>query len=257
MDVLRELGVAISGWLTSLVVPLAALLAGYFLARVLGTRKSGDDAGEDTGWSTPVDTAVQAHLQEIQERVEQLTQENRYLEQALAHRARDIELLSARMAEAAARDREELVRLQDELEADHRIGVEKARLIRSLESAVHRERAWFYQTAGNSERQRVSMSALQAALSHAKRAQASTEGRLARLREQLRERVAANEPQPAGAERVVERIVEIPVETIVYRDREIPVEVPIEVPVGFTPLPTAPAPSGLRPKYSEKRPSSS
>ena len=67
--------------------------------------------------------------------LERLEQENRYLEQALAHRGADIELLTARMGEAAARDREELVRLQDELEAEHRIGLEKARLIRSLEAA--------------------------------------------------------------------------------------------------------------------------
>ena len=80
--------------------------------------------------------------------------------------------------------------------------------------------------------------------------------RLASLREQL-----AHAGRRAGAagrgpvERIVERIVEVPVETIVYRDREVPVEVPIEVPVGFTVLPT-PAASGLRPRYSENRPSS-
>jgi len=32
--------------------------------------------------------------------------------------------------------------------------------------------------------------------------------------------------------------VEVPVERVVYRDREVPVEVPIEVPVGFSTLET-------------------
>ena len=70
----------------------------------------------------------------------------------------------------------------------------------TFEAAAHGERAWFYQSAGHSGRQRVSLSALQAALSHAKRAHASTEGRLARLREQLREQAAAGEPQPSGSD---------------------------------------------------------
>ncbi len=263
MEVLRELGAAASGWLTGLVLPLAALLAGYLLARLVDSaaaKKSVIDVEAETGWAGiegPTTGIRLQELHELREHVDQLAQQNRCLEQALAHRARDIELLSARMAEGAARDREELVRLQDELEADQRTGVEKARLIRSLEADVHRERAWFYQAAGHRERQRVSLSALQAALSHAKRAQASSEARLARLREQLREQAAAREPPPAAGERVVERIVEIPVETIVYRDREVPVEVPIEVPVGFTALPMPPASSDLRPRYSQNRPNSS
>ncbi len=203
----------------------------------------------------------QAEAYEMQLLLGRLEQENRYLEQALAHRGADIQLLTARMNEAAARDRQELVHLQDELEAEHRIGFEKARLIRMLEAALQRADARLLEARASRERQRVSMAALQAALAHAKRALASAAERLARLREQLRTQVA---PVPgvaetagreAPAERIVERIVEIPVETIVYRDREVPVEVPIEVPVGFTVLPT-PGASGLQARYSENRPSS-
>src|SRR5690606_14260710 len=117
-----------------------------------------------------------------------------------------------------------------------------ARLIRSLEASLRETEARWQEGEAARERQRVSLAALQAALAHAKRAQAGTDSRLARLREQLRMQAA---PATAGAgpagERVVERIVEIPVETIVYRDREVPVEVPIEVPVGFTALPAPPA----------------
>ncbi len=142
-------------------------------------------------------TVGQSRLDEMQALLERLEQENRYLEQALAHRGADIQMLTARMGEAAARDREELVRLQEELEAEHRIGFEKARLIRSLEAASRRAEARLQEVEANRERQRVSVAALQAALAHAKRAQASTERRLARLREQL-------------------RIVEVPVERIVY-----------------------------------------
>jgi len=249
MDPLPDVPATLARWLDGAVPALLGLLAGLLGARLIGSRRRHPGAGaagrgEGSGEGHPPvsdspsgmigKTVGQSRLDEMQALLERLEQENRYLEQALAHRGADIQMLTARMGEAAARDREELVRLQEELEAEHRIGFEKARLIRSLEAASHRAEARLQEVEANRERQRVSVAALQAALAHAKRAQASTERRLARLREQL-------------------RIVEVPVERIVYR--EVPVEVPIEVPVGFTVLPT-PAAGGLRPRYSENRPSS-
>jgi hypothetical protein len=271
MDPLSDVAAALARWLDGPILLLVALAAGYFGARLVGEggrrsagarpwhragpreregfpRPSDDDAiaeavAADGG--TGADAAALAadsRMYEMQALLERLEQENRYLEQAVAHRGADIQLLTARMGEAAARDREELVHLQEELEAEHRIGIEKARLIRSLEASLHEAEARWQEVEAARERQRVSLAALQAALAHAKRAQASTGSRLAQLREQLR---MQGSPATAGAgpavERVVERIVEIPVETIVYRDREVPVEVPIEVPVGFTALPAPPA----------------
>jgi hypothetical protein len=288
MDALPDVAGALARWLDGPVLPLLTLVLGYLGARLVGLRqrlaagKRGGSRDGDAGFgdtdglgrataTAPQDTAGapatgQTERYEMQVLLGRLEQENRYLEQALAHRGADIQLLTARMNEAAARDREELVHLQDELEAERRIGHEKARLIRVLEASLQRADSRLQNAQAGHERQRVSMVALQAALAHAKRALASTDGRLARLREQLRMQAATASPgsdhatgEGAGAgtpvERIVERIVEIPVETIVYRDREVPVEVPIEVPVGFTVLPT-PGASGLRPRYSENRPSS-
>jgi hypothetical protein len=198
--------------------------------------------------------AGRSRLRELQAQLARRKQENQCLQQALARRSLEVELLTARMAEAASRDREELVRLQEELESDHRIGLEKARLLRSLEASLQHVQRQVHHGSADRERQRVGLSALQAALSHAKRAQASTEGRLAQLREQLRAQAVAGAPRIAPDERVVERIVEVAVETIVYR--EVPVEVPIEVPVGFSTFAAPPSASGLRPRYSENRPSS-
>jgi hypothetical protein len=276
MDPLPDVPATLARWLDGAVPALLGLLAGFLGARLIGSGRrypGAAAAGRERERDREVDRIeVQEgdRDDEMQALLERLEQENRYLEQALAHRGADIQLLTARMGEAAARDRQELVHLQEELEAEHRMGFEKARLIRSLEAASRRAEARLQEVEAARERQRVSVAALQAALAHAKRAQASTERRLARLREQLRVPAPMATPadgadgadavQPTGAtsaieptERIVERIVEVPVERIVYR--EVPVEVPIEVPVGFTVLPT-PAAGGLRPRYSEKRPSS-
>ena len=282
MDALSKATAALTRWLDGPVLPLLALAIGYLGARLVdgrrrppAGRRNGEVAmeGAPTAPSgslsqpagAPVDLVSaatgQTEAYEMQMLLARLEQENRYLEQALAHRGADIQLLTARMNEAAARDRQELVHLQDELEAERRIGFEKARLIRTLDAALQRAEARLLQAQASRERQRVSTVALQAALAHAKRALASADERLARLREQLRRQstpsvgVAGTAGGEAPVERIVERIVEIPVETIVYRDREVPVEVPIEVPVGFTALPT-PGASGLRARYSENRPSS-
>jgi hypothetical protein len=278
MNPLSDVAAALARWLDGPVLLLVALAAGYFGARLVGegggrseggarpspsrrdanlsrsghAGRSADDeaiaeaaAADD---ANPDDAGTlgspDSRLFEMQALLERLEQENRYLEQAVAHRGADIQLLTARMSEAAARDREELVHLQEELEAEHRIGTEKARLIRSLEASLRQAEVRRQEVEALHERQRFSLSALQAALAHAKRAQASTGSRLAHLREQLRLQAApAAAVAGSGGERVVERIVEIPVETIVYRDREVPVEVPIEVPVGFTALPAPPAPA--------------
>jgi len=249
MDPLPDLAAALARWLAGPLLPLLTLVAGYVGARLIGADRR-DPAGKRAGLRAGIPATAgteaadgaaapvgETEMFEMQTLLGRLEQENRYLEQALAHRGADIQLLTARMGEAAGRDREELLHLQEELEAEHRLGVEKARLIRSLEAALQRAEARLHEVHATRERQRVSLAALQAALVHAKRAQASTEGRLARLREQLRLQAAPAAHGEATTERIVERIVEIPVETIVYRDREVPVEVPIEVPVGFTVLP--------------------
>jgi hypothetical protein len=261
MEALPDVVAAVRGWLTGPVLPVLTLLGGYLAARLVGAfkrRKAAAGAEADAGAGTPAESSTgdRSRFNGMEALLARLEQENRYLEQALAHRSADIDALTARMSEAAARDREELVRLQEELEADQRIGVEKARLIRVLEASLQRAESRRQRITCDRERQRVSVAALQAALRHAKRAQASTEGRLVRLREQLRLQAAPQATQPPAPERVVERIVEVPVETIVYRDREVPVEVPIEVPVGFTAL-APPAAGGLKPRYSENRPNSS
>lgn len=272
MDAMHEAAATTAQWLAGHLFPIIALVIGFvtvfvtafcigYLASRPGSawrlrrRTAADVATDGAGAAKPIAPEPDPRLADLQSHADRLERDNRYLEQALALRGRDLDVLTARMAEAAARDREELVRLQDELEGDHRLGREKARLIRSLEAALARAHLDFRQSASERERQRVSVSALQAALNHAKRAQASTESRLAQLREQLRQQVAAPGSSAQG-QHIVERIIEIPVETIVYRDREVSVEVPIEVPVGFTVLETPPS-AGLRPRYSENRPTSS
>lgn len=255
MEPLRALMEATPAWLAGPLAPLLALVAGYLAARFIHARTARRRVkSERSAWRT--------RMRDVKQHARLLEQENLRLEETVQDREGELAMMTAHMAEAAARDREELVRLQGELEADHRIGQEKARLIRAGEVALARAQAVFRQTQVHRERQRVSLSALQAALSHAKRAQASTEDRLGRLREQLRQQSAAAQTaaqtaeEPAVTERVVERIVEIPVETIVYRDREVPVEVPIEVPVGFTAFPGPTAAKGFIARYSENRPSS-
>lgn len=236
-------------WLVGPVLPLLALAAGYLAARFIHLRTARHTAkARQAGWRN--------RLRDMDERMRLLGAENLRLEQALVQRQQEVVLLTARMGEAAARDREELVRLQEELEADQRIAAEKARLIRSAEAALQHAHEAYSRTLTDRARQRVSQSALQAALAHAKRAQASTEVRLNSTRELLRRQSASQAREPAVTERVIERIVEVPVETIVYRDREVPVEVPIEVPVGFTTFPASPPAKGLRQRYSENRPSS-
>ena len=232
-------------WLAGALVSVLALAAGYLAARLIHARAARRRF-----------KAQRTAFRGMKERIRQLDEENRRLEQALAQREKDMDLLSARMGEATARDREELVRLQEELESDHRIGAEKARLIRASEAALQQAGAANRRTLTERERQRVSVAALQAALTHAKRAQASMEARLSDTREMLRRQTGSRVPEPVVTERVVERIVEIPVEKVVYRDREVPVEVPIEVPVGFTTFPAPPPVNGLKPRYSENRPSS-
>jgi hypothetical protein len=249
MEALSAMMVSVPGWVAASVPPLLALVAGYLAARWV-------HAGRARRLLKAARSAWRARLRKAKAHVHRLEQENLRLEEALREREEEVATLTAHMAEAAARDREELVRLQEELESDHRIGQEKARLIRSAEQALARGQAAFRQAQVHRERQRVSLSALLAALSHAKRAQASTEDRLGRLREQLLQQSAQAVEDAAVSERVVERIVEIPVETIVYRDREVPVEVPIEVPVGFTTFSGPAAAKGFKARYSENRPSS-
>ena len=172
-----------------------------------------------------------ARLGEQEDRAARLSEENARLEDALQARGNEVAQRTAAMAEAADRDREELVRLQEELEGERRIGAEKARLLRATEAERHRGELTLRRTVtllrrvrSDRDRQRAAVSALRAALLHAKRGLASAEQRLLRLRDRMRDQGST------------ERIVEVPVERVVYRDREVPVEVPIEVPVGFTPL---------------------
>jgi hypothetical protein len=239
-----QLGTGFS-WLAGPLVFVLTLAAGCLAARLVHVRAARRRF-----------KAQRTRLRDLKDQMRQLDEENRRLERALAQRDEEMNLLIARMGEATARDREELVHLQEELESDHRTGAEKARLIRASEAALHRARAANRRALTDRERQRASLAALQAALTHAKRAQASMEARLSDTREMLRRQTGSRIPQPVVTERVVERIVEIPVEKVVYRDREVPVEVPIEVPVGFTTFPAPPPVNGLKPRYSENRPSS-
>lgn len=249
MDALRALMDTVPGWLAGSLVPLLALLAGCLAGWALHARAARKRIRSlRTGW--------RSRLRDSEMQVQALEDANSSLEESLQAREIDLAGMAARMAEAASRDRDELVRLQEELESELRIGQEKARLIRSAEAAQALAQAALRQARIQRERQRASLSALQAALSHAKRAQARTEDLLGRLREQLRQRAAPPQTPAAAPERVVERIVEIPVETIVYRDREVPVEVPIEVPVGFTPFAAPAAGKGFAARYSENRPNS-
>ncbi len=160
------------------------------------------------------------------------------LRRRIADLERERSALVARAVAVADRDREELIGLQEELDEERRMGVEKARLIRSAEAALDHHRRASDRLQARSQRLGVSLAALEAALKHAKRGQARSEAHCATLRERLRRTVPAA-AQPAAAERIV------------YRDRE----VPVEIPVGFSPLPM-PGAGGRRPTNSANRPNS-
>ena len=129
----------------------------------------------------------------------------------------------ARARQITARDRAELIALQNEIEAEARIGMEKARLLRSAESDQYALLAQLRATEDRAQRLQLAVMAAMASIDHAKRAQAQATGRLARSRERMREHERA--PAPAAHP-------PLPGERVVYRDRD----VPVEVPVGFSTL---------------------
>lgn len=219
--------------LALLAVLLAALLG--FVAGWLAGRRAHRRRLERLRAARREEAAAwRDRLAQVEDQAERLAEQNARLEDALQARRDEAAGLAAAMADAAARDREELIRLQEELEGDRRIGQEKARLLRVYEAERHRATLTLRRTMSllrrvrlDRDRQRAAVSALQAALLHAKRGLASAEERLLRLRNRMKEQ--------AGPE----RIVEVPVERVVYRDREVPVEVPVEVPLGYRPFKTA------------------
>lgn len=211
----------------ALLALVAGAVAAAFLRSVRARRRIAHrptDRSVDLTGSLPVDPDPDPDAARLRRRIADLERER--------------SALVARAVAVADRDREELIGLQEELDEERRMGVEKARLIRSAEAALDHHRRASDRLQARSQRLGVSLAALEAALKHAKRGQARSEAHCATLRERLRRTVPAA-AQPAAAERIV------------YRDRE----VPVEIPVGFSPLPM-PGAGGRRPTNSANRPNS-
>ena len=132
-----------------------------------------------------------------------------------------------------------------------RLDRERGRLLRTAFDRGEQGARQVEQLQVRIRRQNLALDALSDALEHAKRAQ-----RIADQRRGVSGRFesAANEtvltatpgahPGPRG---VVERIVEVPVERVVYRDREVRVEVPFDVPRTLSPRASARRPSARGP----------
>lgn len=215
-----------TGWQASAILALLTLVAGYLTACVV-------HSGAERRRGQATRSVWRSRLRKAETTTRHLDQETRRLAEALQERESELATLRA-AATFEDQGRE------------------------ALQQALHQARL-------ERNRQRAALSALQAALEHAKRAQANMEERLASLREQMRQqqrqhlavgwasRTDVSVPRStsptaaAAAEQAKERIVEIPVDRIVYRDREVPVEVPIEVPVGFTTIKGSLGVDGLKP----------
>ena len=113
MDHLPDLAIALARWLDGPVTTLLALVAGYFGARLIGAgaqKRPAADPGTDGGHpvapgrrgtdpqAEPLDGDTLESLEsptrlyEMRAQLERLEQENRYLEQAAAHRGADIQV---------------------------------------------------------------------------------------------------------------------------------------------------------------------
>lgn len=291
--------------MSSLIEPLssgAGLWVGLTLLVLLGLavgavvtwswldRRTTERAAAERSAAAAGNPAVRRRLREalanaeaLDNEADQLRTELRRLQQQLGQQQRERDALIGRAASVARRDREELIRLQDEVEELRRIGAEKARLIRCALGPSEAER--------RGDRLQAALSALTGALDHAKRAHAVAEARAIALRDRLRtvERAlaavttatgaaaaaaprattpaaaaaaaaapAAAAAAPAAAAPAAAPIVSpaTPAGAPAPHQPAAPDaaadEIPVEIPVGFTPLPSA----GLRPTYSENRPSS-
>ena len=132
-----------------------------------------------------------------------------------------------------------------------RLDRERGRLLRSAFDRGEQDAQQVEQLQIRIRRQNLALDALSDALEHAKRAQRIADqrrGSSGRFESALEDATAEAGPgvRP-GPRGIVERIVEVPVERVVYRDREVRVEVPFDVPRTLSPRPSARRPSARGP----------
>ena len=132
-----------------------------------------------------------------------------------------------------------------------RLDLERGRLLRTAFDRSEQDSRQVERLQTRIRRQNLALDALSDALEHAKRAQ--------RIADQRRGpggrfESAVDEPMPPsgpsarpGPRGMVERIIEVPVERVVYRDREVRVEVPFDVPRTLSPRASARRPSARGP----------
>ena len=138
-----------------------------------------------------------------------------------------------------------------------RLDRERGRLLRTAFNRGQQDARQVEQLQTRIRRQNLALDALSDALEHAKRAQRIADqrrgsgGRFESAHEGAGDENASTadtggsaRPGPRGT---VERIVEVPVERVVYRDREVRVEVPFDVPRTLSPRPSARRPSSRGP----------
>lgn len=185
---------------------------------------------------------------------QQLFQTGEFLNQTRAER----EILMMRLNAAGSHiqttqraNSHQLTRFAAQLRGIARLDRERGRLLRSAFDRGEQEARQVEHLQVRIRRQNLALDALSDALEHAKRAQ--------RIADQRRgpggrfEGAIADPPLSAGPSArpgprgVVERIVEVPVERVVYRDREVRVEVPFDFPRTLSPRASARRPSSRGP----------
>lgn len=134
-----------------------------------------------------------------------------------------------------------------------RLDRERGRLLRTAFDRGEQDARQVEQLQIRVRRQNLALDALSDALEHAKRAQRIADqrrgasGRFEGANDENASTAAPNPGDRPGPRGVVERIVEVPVERVVYRDREVRVEVPFDVPRTLSPRPSARRPSSRGP----------
>lgn len=190
-------------------------------------------------------------------RLEQIaTQTNDHLNQARAER----EILAMRLNAAGGHiqntqraNSRQLTHFAAQLRNLARLDRERGRLLRSAFDRGEQDARQVDQLQLRIRRQNLALDALSDALEHAKRAQ-----RVADQRRGLTGRFEGRDGdeglEPTATGRAAgrghgpgERIVEVPVERVVYRDREVRVEVPFDVPRNLSPRPSNRRPSARGP----------
>ncbi len=185
---------------------------------------------------------------------QQLAQTGDFLNQTRAEREILIMRLNAAGAHIQTTQRansHQLTHFAAQLRGIARVEREKGRLIRSAFDRGEQEARQVEQLQVRIRRQNLALDALSDALEHAKRAQRIADQRRGpggRFEGAVFDAPPSSGPSARpGPRGVVERIVEVPVERVVYRDREVRVEVPFDFPRTLSPRASARRPSSRGP----------